>query len=238
MKVWPMDDRRWTMARNNGPSSIVPSLILASASPRRQEFLRLLGIPFRVHPAHVDETPLPDERPEDLVVRLSRLKAEAVAREETGLILAADTIVVLDGRILGKPRDEEDARAMLRALRGRWHQVHTAITLIPDAGSPISLLDTAYVLMRDYTDAEVDAYVATGDPLDKAGAYAIQNTAFAPVARVEGCLATVMGLPIRRLLPLLERFGVPLPEDRARACRAIFGVCCQVQYNGRVHIEK
>lgn len=221
-----MDDRRWTMVKDKNPSSTVPYLILASASPRRREFLRLLGIPFRVCPASVDESPLPAESPEDLVVRLSRLKAEAVARAESGLILAADTIVVLDGHILGKPRDADEARAMLRALRGRRHRVHTAVTLISNAHAPISLLDTAHVLMRAYTDAEIDAYIATGAPLDKAGAYAIQDVTFAPVARVDGCLATVMGLPIRRLLPLLERFGVPLPEDRTRACRAIFGTCC------------
>ncbi len=229
-----MDDGRWTMVKDNGLSSIVHRLILASSSPRRQEFLRLLGILFRVHPARVDETPRPGERPEDLALRLSRLKAEAVAREAEGLILAADTVVVLDGCILGKPRDVDEARAMLCALRGRWHHVHTAITLIPNlqspvSQSPISTLDTARVLMREYTDAEIDAYIASGDPLDKAGAYAIQHPTFAPVARVEGCLATVMGLPIARLLPLLEDLGFPLPEDRTRACVAIFGTCCQVQ---------
>lgn len=234
-----MGDGRWTMDGRDRPSSVVRHLILASASPRRQEFLRLLGIPFRVHPARVDETPQPGERPEDLAVRLSRLKAEAVACEVEGPVLAADTVVVLDGRILGKPRDADEARAMLRALRGRWHHVHTAITLIPNLQSPtsqspvppspISTLDTARVLMREYTDAEIDAYIASGDPMDKAGAYAIQHPAFAPVARVEGCMATVMGLPIARLLPLLDDLGFPLPEDRARACVAVFGTCCQVQ---------
>ncbi len=217
----------------------MPILTLASASPRRQEFLRLLGIPFRVHPAHVDETARPGERPEDPALRLSRLKAETVAREVDGIVLAADTIVVFEGRVLGKPRDENEARAMLRALRGRWHHVHTAITLISNPQSPIlqsltpqspiSLLDTARVLMRDYTDTEIDAYIATGDPLDKAGGYAIQHPTFRPVARVEGCMATVMGLPIARLLPLLEDLGFSLPEDRTRACTRIFGGCCQVQ---------
>ena len=217
----------------------MPILILASASPRRQEFLRLLGIPFRVHPAHVDETARPGERPEDLALRLSRLKAETVAREVDGIVLAADTIVVFEGRVLGKPRDEDEARAMLRALRGHWHHVHTAITLISNPQSPIlqsltpqssiSLLDTAHVLMRDYSDAEIDAYIATGDPLDKAGGYAIQHPTFRPVARVEGCMATVMGLPVARLLPLLEDLGFLLPEDRTRACTRIFGGCCQLQ---------
>ncbi len=208
----------------------MPILILASASPRRQEFLRLLGIPFRVHPAHVDETPLPGERPEELVVRLSRLKAEAVAREETGLILAADTIVVLDGRILGKPLDEEEAWRMLRALRGRWHWVYTAVTLHnadgPSASCGGTALEGTRVKMRAYTEEEIAAYIRQGNPFDKAGGYAIQDTGFRPVEQVEGCMANVMGLPIRQVLTLLAGCGVSLPAHPARACKQIFGWCC------------
>ncbi|NPA90212.1 MAG: septum formation protein Maf [Chloroflexi bacterium] len=205
-----------------------PTLILASASPRRQAFLRLLGIPFRVRPAHVDERPYPGERPDLLALRLSWAKAYAVAREEEGVILAADTLVVLDGQVLGKPKDPQEARAMLRALRGRWHTVYTGLTLLDARHTPraSSLVDAARVRMRDYSDAAIDAFVESGKALDKAGAYAIQDEDFAPVARIEGCMATVMGLPVARLLPLLADVGIPLPEDPTRACRHFFGHCC------------
>ena len=207
-------------------------LILASASPRRREFLRLLGIPFRVLPTRVDESRLPGESPEDLVRRVAGRKAQAAARRAEGIILAADTIVVLDGRILGKPRDEEEARAMLRALRNRRHVVYTAVTVGIAHGGHLEaaeeVLDAAHVIMRDYSDEEIEAYVAGGDPLDKAGAYAIQNTDFRPVAQVEGCMATVMGLPVARTLPLLAKRGIPMPSDPTRACRAIFGWCCMM----------
>ncbi len=206
-------------------------LILASASPRRQEFLRLLGMSFRVLPTHVDETHVPEESPDAFVARLSRLKAETAARRTEGVILAADTVVVLDGRILGKPRDAEDARRMLQSLRARRHVVYTAVTVGRARGGALedaqTVVDAAGVYMRAYTDEEISAYIATGDPMDKAGAYAIQNPDFRPVARVEGCMATVMGLPIARILPLLTRYGIPMPEDPTRACRHVFGTCCQ-----------
>ncbi len=203
-------------------------LILASTSPRRREFLKLLGIPFLVHPANVPEQQLPGEPPDAFVLRLSREKALAVARERRGIILAADTIVVMDGRVLGKPRDAEEARRMLRALRDRWHTVYTGATVL-DARQALqfhSLVDAARVRMRNYSDEEIDAFVASGKALDKAGAYAIQDPAFAPVERIDGCMATVMGLPLARVLPILERVGLPRPQDPTRACRTIFGQCC------------
>ncbi len=204
------------------------TLILASASPRRRDFLRRVGLTFRVRPARVEERPREGEPPEALALRLSREKALAVAREERGIILAADTIVVLDGRILGKPKDPEEARAMLRALRRRWHTVYTGAAVV-DAREDLqvhALVDAAHVLMRPYSDEEIDAFVASGRALDKAGAYAIQDTAFAPVQTIRGCRATVLGLPWARLLPILEGVGIPRPDDPARACRELFATCC------------
>ena len=228
-----MDKGPWTTERDSRSPSAVHGLVLASASPRRQEFLRLLGIPFRVHPAHVDETPLPGESPEQLVARLSRQKAAAVAHKAQGLILAADTVVVLNGRVLGKPRTEEDAWAMLRALRGRWHQVYTGVTLWdarpegPFCGD--SAVELTRVKMRDYTDEEIARYIRRGNPFDKAGGYAIQDGDFRPVERVEGCMANVMGLPVRRVLKLLEGCGMARPAEPTRACVHIFGWCCMAE---------
>jgi len=215
------------MTHRSGP---LP-LILASASPRRQEMLRLLGVPFQVYPAAVAETRLPGESPEALVSRLSRLKADWVAHRAEGLILAADTVVVLDGRILGKPRDVNEARTMLLSLRDRWHLVYTAFTLlrVESPGNVLvarTVIDVARVHIRPFTTEALEAYLATGDPLDKAGGYAIQHREFAPVDAVEGCRATVMGLPVHKLVPLLAAMGGPEPRNPRAACEAIFGTCC------------
>lgn len=219
------------MDRPMSPTQRYPLLILASASPRRQELLRLLGIPHRVRPTAVDEVPLPGESPAALVSRLSRAKAHWVAQREAGLILAADTVVVLDGRILGKPRDVAEARAMLLALRDRWHLVYTAITLmeVPHSGQVRATqteVDIARVHIRPFTSHELAVYLASGDPLDKAGGYAIQHPAFRPVDKVEGCRATVMGLPIRVMISLFQKLGGPVPTHPDKACRLVFGVCC------------
>lgn len=185
-----------------------PRFLLASASPRRRELLRLLNLPFEVSPTDIDETPHPLETPAGLVTRLSRLKAEAArSNYPDRTVIAADTDVELDGAILGKPRDGQEARAMLRALRGRTHTVHGGITLaMPDPSVPagekggaVTFAVHTRVWMRDYTDAEIEAYVATDDPLDKAAAYAVQHPVFRPVARVEGCFANVMGLALCRV---------------------------------------
>ena len=173
-------------------------LVLASVSPRRRQLLTLLGIPFIARGAAVDESQLDGETPTDLVVRVSRAKAyamRAVRRDE--LVVAAYTVVVLDGQILGKPRDAGEAAAMLSRLRGRSHLVYTGVSVWqPATWRMINELASSVVWMRDYTDAEIEAYVATGDPLDKAGAYAIQHRGFAPVDRIEGCWLTVMGLSL------------------------------------------
>ncbi len=185
-----------------------PRFLLASASPRRRELLRLLNLPFEVLPTDIDETPQPLETPTSLVMRLSRLKAKAARSHYPDMtVIAADTDVELDGAILGKPRDRQEARSMLRALRGRAHTVHGGITLAapnlalpPGArGGGETFVVHTRVWMRDYSEAEIEAYVATGDPLDKAAAYAVQHHVFRPVARVEGCFANVMGLALCRL---------------------------------------
>ena len=190
-------------------------IILASGSPRRRELLALSGLAFEVRPAAALEAPLPGEAPAAFAARMSRDKAQlaAGAAEPGALVIGADTIVVLDGEIIGKPRSARDAVEILRRLRGREHQVLTAITVIDTAAEPPAErtdLVTTPVPMRAYSDEEIEAYVATGNPLDKAGAYAIQYAGFQPVdlERFAGCFANVMGLPVCRLLRLLAARGV------------------------------
>jgi len=146
------------------------------------------------------------------------------------VILAADTIVILEGHILGKPRTEEEAWDMLRALRGRWHRVYTAVTVYDARTENGSCGDTAVemtrVKMRPYSDEEIARSIRLGQPFDKAGGYAIQDTVFRPVERVEGCMANVMGFPVRRVLELLEGCGLERPLDPTRACVRLFGWCC------------
>lgn len=173
-----------------------PTLTLASASPRRRELLASLGVAFEVAPADLDERVLPGERPEAYVRRLAAEKARAVqARRPGGSVLGADTEVVLDGRILGKPRDHEEARAMLRALAGRAHEVWTGVALATDEGIRVEAVRTD-VWFRALDDDEIAEYVATGEPMDKAGAYGIQGGAARFVERVEGSYTNVVGLPL------------------------------------------
>jgi MAF protein len=188
----------------------MPAIILASASPRRHELLALGGIEFRVRPASAVEIPEPGEPPEQFVRRMSRTKARLAAgnADDSALILAADTVVVLDNDILNKPDSPEQAIAMLRRLRGREHLVLTSLTVLDTAdGLTLEDLVVARVPMRKYTDSEIEAYVATGNPLDKAGAYAIQFGGFQPVdlANFMDCFANVMGLPVCSTLRLLQR---------------------------------
>lgn len=181
-----------------------PPLLLASASPRRLELLRALGLEPLVRPADVDETLRPGEDPHDAAERLARAKAAAVAAAapEGSVVLAADTIVVLGGEALGKPRDDDDARRMLRALRGRAHDVVTGVALARD-GRLVSGRETTEVLFAPMTDEEVDAYVASGEPADKAGAYALQGLGGLFVERITGTPSNVIGLPFR----LVRRLG-------------------------------
>lgn len=196
-------------------------LILASGSPRRRELLASLGLEFTVMKSDVDETQREGEPPLDYVQRLSVEKARAIAQQvsqpavvlaaDTVVILAADTIGVMDGEILGKPADPADARAMLQRLRNRPHTVCTALTLLRVNGTqpadPLTRLTCTEVTMRDYTDSEIDAYIATGDPFDKAGSYAIQHEGFKPVARIEGSYTNVVGLPVETLREMLAEIG-------------------------------
>ena len=196
-------------------------LILASSSPRRRQLLALLGLPFTVVRAEVDERPLPGEDPAATARRLSRAKARAAAAHVgEGLIVAADTLVVLEGEILGKPADPAEATAMLRRLRGREHRVLSGLTLLDVAsGREATEVVETRVWMRLTSDEEIAAYVSSGDPLDKAGAYAVQHAGFHPVARLWGCAANVMGLPLCRLDALLRALGVPLGTTPVQVCR-------------------
>lgn len=167
-------------------------LLLASASPRRADLLRAAGYEFDVLPADVDESVLPGEKPEAYVRRVAEAKAAAVASKAGGrIVLAADTVVVVDGRILGKPVDDAEAVRMLRLLSGRRHEVMTAITLNGEC-----VVETSAVELADLAAAEIDWYVATGEPRDKAGAYAIQGLASRFVTRIEGSYSNVVGLPV------------------------------------------
>jgi septum formation protein len=190
-------------------------LILASASPRRRELLARLGLSFEVRASEIDEALAPEVPAPALATTLARRKARDVAdrvRAEEGapaaLILGADTLVVLDGRPLGKPASRDQARAMLRLLRGRSHEVVTAIALVEvPGGREVAEAVVSRVRMRPYGDAEIDAYVATGEPDDTAGAYAVQGIGGRLVARVEGCLTNVVGLPLGTTARLLRAFG-------------------------------
>ncbi len=206
-------------------------IILASASPRRQAFLQTLNIPFAVHTADIDETPRPNEAPRDLVRRLSRQKVEAVAAHyPKALVIGADTIVVLDDAILGKPASPAEARRMLLALKGKSHHVFSAISVcFPQQGHIRTALSDTVVTMRPYTGAEIAAYIATGDSLDKAGAYAIQHAGFSPVAAIAGCYAGVMGFPLKTLREIWPELN-PAPASMARQCAAFTGrPCCLTQ---------
>lgn len=206
-------------------------LFLASNSPRRRELLALTGWQFRVQAAEVDETPLPGEPAPAYVVRLAHAKALATgARLGSGaLVVAADTTVVAEGRILGKPADAAEAIHMLRQLCGRRHQVYTALALLRTADQQkwetVCLTD---VPMRRYSEAELQAYVASGDPLDKAGAYAIQHAGFHPVESLQGCYANVMGLPLCHLVRLLRRVGVEPERLVPQGCQAHLAYTCSV----------
>jgi septum formation protein len=185
-------------------------LILASSSPRRAEILANAGLPFTVLSSAVDESPYPGEAPAALVQRLANTKADLVTARAVGsaIILAADTVVVLDDRILGKPRSIEDARHMLHQLSGRTHSVLTGVALVRlHDGERRQFTDSTLVHFRPITEEELSSYLATKEPYDKAGAYAIQGQAGRYIPRIEGCYFNVVGLPLSRVLSELESLG-------------------------------
>jgi MAF protein len=193
-------------------------LILASGSPRRRELLARLGLSFRVVVPDVDEDVASnaDLTPEEMAEALANAKALSVAqREGAHLVLAADTLVVDGETILGKPRDADEAAAMLRRLRDREHRVITGVAVVDTGRSTAILVDhvTTAVHMRPYGDDEIAAYIACGEPFDKAGAYAIQDPQFRPVASYDGCYCNVVGLPLRALIRLLRRTGLDITDD-------------------------
>jgi len=204
--------------------------ILASRSPRRRAFMSLLGLPHEVVSADVEESPLEGEGPQATALRLGLSKAGAIASEHPRRrIIAADTVVVVDDAILGKPADGDEAAKMLRLLRGRPHRVISGLAVL-DGGSGRGVADFAAteVWMRDYTDGEIRSYVRTGDPLDKAGAYAIQHGGFRPVDRMEGCYASVMGFPMCHLRRALRRLGIPFEGDVPALCLAHTDHSCRM----------
>jgi septum formation protein len=206
------------------------NLVLASTSPRRRQLLALTGRTFSLQPASIDERPQPGEKPGDYVLRLAREKARAAGNSNHGgLYLGSDTTVALGDEMMGKPADAAEAAAMLRKLRGLEHTVYTAVALFdPATQAEDSELCATSVPMRAYSDEEITAYVDSGDPLDKAGAYAIQHAGFHPVEALSGCYASVMGLPLCHLERLLRRMQSPSPRDVPAGCQAELAYDCPV----------
>jgi septum formation protein len=202
-------------------------LVLASASPRRQELLRNAGIAFAVRPSNIPETPLTGEIPRACAERLAREKARTIFRQQPGQpVLGADTIVVVDGEILGKPRDPADASRMLRLLSGRTHEVTTGVCLLGpslrtgnqklETGFEDTRSETTLVTMTTLTEEDISAYIATGEPMDKAGAYAIQGVASRWIPRIEGDYFNVVGLPMALVFRMLRENGVSRQENDRR----------------------
>ena len=217
-------------SRESGSDSTPASLTLASASPRRRELMDTLGLEFTVTPADLTEEPIPGESPQDMVRRLSQEKAQAVAATmNTGLVIGADSTVVFEGQAVGKPVDDDDARRMLRQLSGTTHHVSTGLTVV-DAASGRTLSDamTSQITLRELSEQEIEASIASGVPRDKAGAYAVQDTELRPAADWEGCYNNIVGLPICRLLEMLRELGYRFPEGWSVPSAIACGEDCPV----------
>lgn len=221
-------------------------IVLASASPRRRELLSLLGVPFRVCPTNVNEDPLPGELPLDTQHRITREKANAArqrleiedctaAHEESlnsglpSVIIACDTTVLLDGEMLNKPANAVEARDMLRRLRGRAHEVQSCIVIEQSQQETVDIV-SSLVVMREYSDEEIETYVASGDPFDKAGSYAVQHEIFQPVATIRGCPLNVVGLALCHLQAHLPDLPCPAP-----VCVALFDKPCPEKLDDPFH---
>ncbi|MEK6222368.1 MAG: Maf family protein [Chloroflexota bacterium] len=206
-------------------------MILASASPRRKELLGLGGWDFEIISAEIDETPLDGESSKDYVIRLGEEKARAAdwGTDENAVIISADTTVADGDKILGKPANADDVRATLKDLRGRTHQVYTGLAVYqPGSETLYTELGATDVPMRSYSDEEIEAYIASGDPFDKAGSYAIQHPEFKPVNELTGCRANVVGLPLCHLQRSLRKLGI-LPEvNLQQACQDALNYTCTV----------
>ncbi len=203
-------------------------LILASNSPRRRQLLGLTGWSFTVSAADIDESERPNELPAEYVLRLAETKARAAVADDDQIVLAADTTVVDGTDILGKPQNNAEATTILKRLRGHTHQVYTGVALLRRSdGLLLTDLCVTDVPMREYSDEEINAYVQTGDPLDKAGAYAIQHPQFQPVALpsekhrgMDGCFASVMGLPVCHVIRLMRKMDIQPNTDFFQGCEA------------------
>lgn len=206
-------------------------LVLASSSPRRRQLLNIAGFMFSAISANADETAYPDEDPRDYALRVSELKARLAAEQVLGepIILSADTVVADRSEILGKPETAEIAERMLKQLRGRTHQVYTALTLLDTlTGQMEQEIAVTDVPMRSYSDEEIAAYIASGDPFDKAGAYAIQHPTFKPARTRTGCYANVIGLPLCHFLKILRRMDIPVAQDVPYLCQSAHEYECGV----------
>ena len=207
-----------------------PQLILASNSPRRRQLLALSGWDFKVSVADVDESLFPqNEPPADYVLRLAETKARAAPARSDQVVLAADTTVVDGSEILGKPKDKAEAFAMLTRLRGHTHQVYTGVALLRQSdGLLLKELCVTDVPMRNYSDEEINVYIETGDPLDKAGAYAIQHSQFHPVTNVSGCYTSVMGLPLCQVASLMGKMGFSFHTSVPAECQRLLDYQCPI----------
>lgn len=210
-------------------------LLLASASPRRRELLAILGTSYDTTVTYVPEIRQADEAPSRLAARLSRAKSQAafeahhrgISKACGTIIIGCDTVVAVEGEVLGKPEDTADAEAMLRRLRGRSHEVYSALSLLDGTeGRILTDIAETQVAMRDYSDQEMASYIASGDPFDKAGAYAIQHSGFHPVLGLHGCYASVMGLPLCHLARGLGILGFPTHRNVPMVCQEHLGIHC------------
>lgn len=193
-----------------------PRIILASASPRRAELLKQIGVEFEFASSQTEERPHPDEAPADYIIRIARAKVIAVARErEAGLVIGADTVVVLDGQLIGKPESPADAHRLLRQLSGRWHAVLTGVALYDvETRHEVGDYEKTLVKFAQLTDPEIDWYVRTGEPMDKAGAYGIQGLGGLFIDEIAGNYYNVVGLPIPLVYRLARRLGYSLVPQR------------------------